>query len=801
MIKSYFLFAWRRLLNDKRTAFINLFGLTLGIIGFLLIMEYVYFEKSYDKFHQHKNRLYRIGLEVYRDGKLNIRSAINYAGVGPSLKDEYSEVEQYARVVNGESDIQIGTQHFREENTFFAEEGLFTMFSFPMVNGNPATALQQPNSAVIAESIALKYFGTVECVGERMIAHNNFNYRDFVITGVFKDLPEQTHMKGNIFLSFSTFSNQPDFILPWQWRDFYTYILLKENADATAFFNKISSADFVNAHNKTFEERKMHHRLVPQKVTDIYLHSNLAHEMNASGNASVLTVLQIVAIFVLGMAWVNFLNLSTATAIKRIKEIGIRKTIGALKKDILKQFISEAVLLNVLALILAAVVFIIIKPSFNQLAGKNLSMPPTAWLILIIVIAAGVLASVWYPASVLGSFSPHKALKEEKIAIAKGGWLRKGLIVFQFAISAILIICTITVVMQLNHMRHAKLGVDIEQTIVVRAPIPVDSATFSTYRVFKQQLLNNPDIKAVTASHVVPGDEGHWTPAIRKLDDITGNAVTSVTASANAIEPGFLQQYGIPVKHGRDLSGEYGTDHTSLLLTETAAKKLGYDNPQEALNKRMILMGDTFTVVGITGDFRHYSMKYEPEPYVFFQWLTDTRKYSVKVSGNNIAATIDFIRSRYEKLFPQHHFEYVFADELFAKQYASEKKLGIIVSLFTAMAIAIACLGLLGLTVFVIQKRVKEIGIRKVLGAGVMGITQMLSADFIKWVLVSLLVAVPVAWMVLSSWLQQFAYRIALSWWVFALAGLAILVMAVLTVSVQTIRAALANPVKALRSE
>ena len=801
MLSHDFKYAWRRLVADKITALINLFGLTAGILGFLLIVQYVWYEKSYDQFHKNKKRIYRIGLEVYRDNKLNIRSAINYAGVGPALKDEYSEVENYVRMVSGESDVQIGTQHFREEKTFFADEGLFQLFSIPLVTGNVVTALKGPNSAAVSESIALKYFGTVNCIGERLIAQNAFNQRDFAVTAVFKDLPQNTHLSGKIFLSFSTYNNQPDFIQPWQWRDFHTYVLLKENADADAFIKKITAADFVNAHNKVFAERNIKHVLLPQLITDVYLKGNLAHEMGATGNGNALNILLIIAVFVLGMAWVNFINLSTASAIKRVKEMGIRKAIGALRSNLVKQFIAEAFLLNGIALLAALLLLYIIKPAFDALAAKQTSMPLTVWIMVILLLSFGVILSILYPAAVSSSFSPLKALKEEKISITKSGWLRKTLIVFQFSVSVMLIIGTAVVLLQLNHMQKAPLGMDIEQTIVIRAPIPADSGTYTKYLVFKSELLRNPVIKAITASHVVPGDEGHWTPAIRKLTDVNSNTITSLTASANAIEPGFLKQFDIPILHGRDFSKEFGTDSHSLLLTETACRQLGYNKPEEALNKQMLLMGDTFSVTGITGDFRHYSVKYKPEPYVFFQWVTDFRKYSVKVGGNNVSGTISFIKKTYEEMFPQHGFEYVFADDLFAQQYAAEKKLSIIISLFTTLAIIIACLGLFGLTIFVTQQRIKEIGIRKVLGAGIGGITALLSKDFLKLVIIAGFFAFPVSWWLVNKWLNNFAYRVKIGWEIFAAAGVVIVLIALITVSVQTVKAALSNPVKCLRTE
>lgn len=802
MLNHYFKYAWRRLIADKRTAFINLFGLAVGLAGFLLIMQYVWYEKSYDQFHTKKDRIYRVGVELYRDNKLNIRSAINYPGVGPDLKADMPEVDKFLRMLRVESMIQIGTERFRENDLFFADSSYFEIFSIPLLQGSATSALREPNSIVISSSVAEKYFGSTNCVGKIIRCENYFNNGSFIVTGVFKDLPQNTHLLTSALVSFSTFENhQPGYIQPYQWRDFYTYVLLKENTNANAFIKKATAADFVNGHEKSFTQRNIKHTLILQPLADIYLWSNLAHEMNVSGNGSMMKYLLLIAAFVLGMAWINYINLSTAMAIKRIREIGVRKAIGALRKNLVLQFLTEAFMLNGFALLLASAIVLLLKPAFVAFTGKASLMPLFTWVVLFLFLLMAVLASVAYPASLLSKFSPLKALKEEKIAAAKGRWLRKSLIVFQFSISAVLIICTAVVLMQLNHMQKAPLGLDIDQTVVVRSPVPNDSLSYQKYLVFKEKLLGNPSIKNVSASHVVPGDESEWTLGVRRYEEGNTAPGLSLTSSANAIEPGFLKQYDIPVRHGRDLSKEYGTDTRSILLTETACERLNFSKPEDALNHRLVLIGDTFTVVGVTADFRHYSMKYKPQPYIFFQKYDDYRKYSVKITGIDAAAAVAYIQKTFLEVFPQGSFEYVFADDLFAKQYVAEKKTGMIVSAFTALAIFISCLGLFGLTVFVTQQRVKEIGIRKVLGASVTAITTLLSKDFLKPVLLSSLLAFPVSWWLMSKWLEGFAYRINIGWQVFVIAGLTTMVIAFVTVGFQSIKAAIANPIKSLRTE
>ncbi|MES1224803.1 MAG: ABC transporter permease, partial [Bacteroidota bacterium] len=342
MLLNYFKFAWRRLMTDKRTAFIHLFGLTIGLTGFLLIVQYVWYEKSYDQFNENKDHIYRIGLEVYRDNKLNIRSAINYPGVAPALKTEFPEVDKFLRMIRLETMVQIGTQRFRENNLFFTDSSFFQIFSIPLLRGDVATVLKEPNSVAISSSLAKKYFGTDDCIGKVVRCENYFNHGDFMVTGVYKDITENSHLLTNVLVSFNTFNNRPGYVQPWQWRDYYTYISLKKEADEKAFIRKITQDDFVGKHDASFQQRNITHKLIAQKITDIHLYSNLSHEIKVPGNGTLVKYLLLIGAFVLGMAWINYINLSTAMSVKRIKEIGIRKAIGALKKNLIARFLAEA---------------------------------------------------------------------------------------------------------------------------------------------------------------------------------------------------------------------------------------------------------------------------------------------------------------------------------------------------------------------------------------------------------------------------------------------------------------------------
>lgn len=797
---------FRTLARDWRSSALNLIGLVLGATGSLLLLQFVLHEQSYDGFHTHGARLFRVSMDVYRDNKRSLESALNYLQTGPVLAETFGEVEAFTRLFNGESTLTFGADHYREEKAYFADATFFQLFSFPLVHGDPASALKAPYSAAFSRTLAKQYFGTEDCVGQTFEARTGLLGGRFTVTAIFEDFPLNTHLEGGIFYSLSTATAQPNLVPDWGWRDFYTYILLRESADAQTFAQKISGKDWIGAQYEGFGQRHMTHQLHLQPVGDIYLKSDLSHEILPGGDAKTLGYLGMIAFFILLMAWVNYVNLATAKAFERRKEVGVRKAIGAGRAHLMAHWLGAAAVLNTAAFVLALGLARALCPVLEWLVDKPLL---SLWdhglrvaLGLPALLLIGVLFSGFYPAWLISGFKPAFALHLAAApSFLKGGGVRKTLIVFQFSMSVALILATLTVFRQVRHMRQVDLGLDVSQTLLTRAPVPADSVAQARYQVFKTELLKNPQILGVAASHVVPGDESYWTIGVRHYGSTGPANVTGASLFSNAVEPEFFKQYGLSIREGRAFSSERPADAQTALLSENAVERLGFGSAAEALNQRLVFIGDTFQIIGVTADFYHFGARRAAEPYMFFMRGDEYRRYSIKVRTEHLPQTIEAVRNAYMAIFPGAAFEYGFADELFDRQYGADQRLGRIFLAFAGLAILIACLGLFGLATFYALQRTKEIGIRKVLGASVVGIMRLLATDFLKLVLVAIVVASPVAYYFMEKWLSDFAHRIEMAWWMFAGAGLLALLIAFLTVGAQSVRAALANPVRSLRNE
>ncbi|MDX1910560.1 MAG: ABC transporter permease [Saprospiraceae bacterium] len=805
MIKNALLLALRQLLRDRSTTLLHLTGLTLGIAGFLFILQYVFFENSYDRFHANAGRLFRIAVDIERNGRPNMASAAVYAGVGPGLKNDFPEVETYTRMAHGESLLHIGSERFREEQSWYVDTDFFTMFSFPLLNGDAASALREPGSVVVTEKIARKYFGHINCLGQSMEADNFFGNRMYKITGVVKDLPENTHLTGQIFFSYSTLDTRPNFVPDWGWRDFKTYVLLRQQADRPVFEQKITAGDWIGSKSPVFAEREMRHHILLQAVPEIYTTGlRLEQEFKPGGDPTALRYLTLIAVLVLGLAWMNYVNLGTARAIERARDIGLRRVIGAQRAQVLGPYVVHALLLNVLALLLALGLLWALQPYFAQLIGKPVGFAwlenKDGWVVAMGGFLAGMLLVALYPAWVISGMSPLQFMRGKKALPGSGqAWLRKGLIVFQFGVSAALIVATLVVWRQLEFMRQGDLGIQIDQTLVMRAPIPFDEAAYSRYQVFRQKLLENPRIEAVTASHNVPGDEDTWNNGIRRFNAADPADRAGLIAHINAVEPEFLTQYGLVIRAGRNFDRTHTTDRRALVVTETLARRFGYQTPESALNARFLMRGDTFTVVGVSADYHQYGLQRAAEPYAFFQEPEELRRFSVRLSGQDIAASAAFVERTWKETWPAGVYESRFLDVHFDQQYRAEVRTGRLFTLFSGLAIFIACLGLFGLSAYMALQRTREVGIRKVLGAGAVSITALLAGDFVRMVLLALLLAAPVAYWSMDQWLGHFAFRTDLPAWIFGLAGMLVVSVALATVGFHSIRTAWANPVDSLR--
>ena len=808
MLKNYLKIALRNLLKYKAYSFLNIAGLAIGLVCCALIMLYVRDELSYDRFHQNANRIYRVILDAGIGGTF-VRTATTSAPMAATLVQEFPEVALAARFwQNQRTLISYGDKRFYEEFNW-ADSTVFAMLSFPLVQGDPKTALAQPHTLVISEALAQKYFGNENAMGKVLRYDNRVDYK---ITGVMKNLPRQSHFRFDLLGSMLSL---PEGSSPrWVSNSFYTYILLQPGAAPAqleakfpAMIRKFVAPQMQQALGKSFDEAlaagaKWDYEL--QALPDIYLHSNTQHELGTTSDVKYVYILSAIAVFVLLIAGINFMNLATARSANRAKEVGMRKVLGSFRGQLIKQFLSESVLLAALALLIALAAIDLLLPLFNQLAGKELVLGTRAnagfFLSLLgITLGVGLLAGV-YPAFVLSAFQPVLVLKGSLRAGAKSPWLRSTLVVAQFAISIVLLIGTGVVFKQLEHMRTMRLGFNKEQLVV----LPIESREAQgRYESFRAELLAHPNVLAVAASDVVPGRfEGD--DAFRPEG---APAEVAYPLERLRVSHDFLSTFEMEIMTGRGFSRDFASDTAAaVMINETAARRMGM-TPENAVGKRLVGLGAAAgetvvrTIIGVVKDFHFESMHREIKPVVIFMQADRLWRVSVRLRPENIPATLAFLQEKWQAFEPGYPGRYLFLDEDFGRLFQKEERQAKIFGNFTIVAIVIACLGLFGLASFIAEQRTKEIGVRKVLGASVQGIVLLLSKDFTILVGIAFLLAAPLAYFAMQHWLQDFAYRTDLPLGVFILAGLLALLIAWLTVSYQAMKAALTNPVEALRYE
>lgn len=806
MFQNYLKIALRNLLKHRGYSFINITGLAVGITCCILIMLFVLDELSYDRYHANAERICRIRTDVDVAGNMLKLATTSYP-MAAALKNDYPEIQEITKIVKwGDPVFGRGENHFQEKAVLWADDNVFKIFSWTFVEGDPATALKDLYSIVLTETAAKKYFGNENPVGKTIRYENQ---RDFNVTGVIRDLPANSQLQFDMLASSISLIEIIGLETLNNWHAFYpiqTYALLHEKNQAEAlnqklpqFVSKYMQDDMAKTLGRTYS-------VVAQPLLDIHLSAQLRGELGAVGSMAYIYTFSAIAVCVLLIACINFMNLSTARSARRSKEIGLRKVLGALRVQLIRQFLGETFLLSFAALLLAMLLVELSLPLFNQLAGKHLAFslfssgfifPLIAAVVLFVGITAGM-----YPALYLSRFNPVESLKNKHSAGKGGGRLRKILVSLQFAVSIILIISTITVYRQLDFIQHQQLGLDKDQVVV----LPVSNAILENkYEVLREQLLQSPDVQNVAASTFVPGNRIMGTP-VRKIPSNDADKWEMTTIPSDHY---FIPTFGIQLLAGRNYSKEIPTDmQDGILINEAAAAELGWTKPEDALGKKVEWWGLepplTMTVLGVMKNFNYISLHQTIGPLVIVPisyWPNGYNYVTVRISTGQAASALNHIQSTWEKLFPQAPFSYTFLDDNFGKLYASEDRLGRIFVSFAALAIFIACLGLLGLASFMAETRTKEIGIRKVLGASVTGIVHLISKEFLKLVVLANLIAWPIAYYVMGSWLENFAYRIAISPMTFIIAGLTALLIALLTVSYQALKAAVANPVNALKYE
>ncbi len=793
MLRNYLKITWRNLTKNKLFFVINSLGLAVGMAACLLILHYVAYERSYDDFHPGSERTYRVELDSYQNGKLAFKSATSYPAIAPTLKKDYPEVEETARIYDANSSVvSYENQRFREDNFYFADSSVFRVFHLPFVKGNPATALQGPGGVVVSETIARKYFGTADPMGKAL----KLDHDAYQVRGVYRDYPKNSHLELDLLFSYRP---EAEAQTSWGWYDFFTYVKLRPGTDVPRFEAKMHN--LVMRYNGKDRGVGNKDELLLQPLRDIHLTSHLNQEAEVNGNAGAVTVLVLIAAFILAIAWINYINLATARAADRGKEVGIRKAVGAERGQLIGQFLFESFLLNLFAGAVALLLVRLSLPAFNALTDKALSLDfwlhNSLWLPALGVFLGGTLLSGLYPAFVLSGFRPVAVLKG-RVRAAGGLSLRQTLIVAQFAASVVLIVGTLTVYRQLRFMQEQDLGFDLTQTLVVRGAGVRDSTYEAKATSFKQELIREGLVEKATASAYVPGIEILWTNGWKRADRAEARYNTLYNTS---IDYDFLDTYDIKLAAGRNFSRQFGTDRKSVLLNETAVKLMGFDSPEEAIDKS-IQSGDTLRIVGVVKDYHQQGLRTGHWPMIIRLLPDNASFFSLKLkASDDLTIKVAGIKTRYDAFFPGNSFDYFFLDTFFNEQYKAELQFGKVCGIFAGLAIFIACLGLFALATFMAEQRTKEIGIRKVLGASVPGLVGLLSKDFLKLVIVAIVVATPLAWYAMHRWLQDFAYHTSVPWWSFLLAGLLAIGIALLTVSFQSVKAALMNPVKSLRTE
>ena len=799
MLKNHFKIALRTLKKHKGYSFINVAGLALGLACCVLILFFVQDEMSFDRFHTNADRIYRVAFNGYSPNSPPDRFAVTSRPIGRALRQEYpDEIEHLVRLVGWNPVVKHEGTYFFEDDFWYVEPEFLKMFTFPLLQGDPETALNEPNTLVMTASMQQKYFGDESALGQSLTLNDTLT---FTVTGVMADFPLNSHFTTDFLVSFETLLAVSPENEAWLSLNGYTYLMLREGVDAAAFEAKMSDLVTRN-YSEVLDNIGLRAELLLEPLTDIYLYSDRGGGIGPMGDIAYIYVFSAIALFVLLIACINFMNLATARSMERAKEVGVRKVVGSSRGMLIRQFLSESVLMCALALIIGIGLIAAALPFFNELAGKEirfstLGTPLYGLGLMGTVLLLGLLAGS-YPAFLLSSFRSIDVLKGQFRSSRQGVFLRRGLVVFQFAISVALIACTVLVFNQLAFMRNQDLGFDKEQVLVINAQGLPGSLMRQQYETTKTEFARLPAVQQVSASTQVPG-RSPWVQLFT-AEGLQEN--DSRRAQVVVIDEDYLDTYQIDVIAGRGFSRDFETDEAeAVLINETAVGYIGWGSPEEAVGKTIDIAGGERTVVGVVHDYHHNSLKQTLEPMVLLNLPQTFNFFSLRLAADDLSATMAHLEQTWQALFPGYTYESFFLDADFDTQYRTEQRLMRIFGIFAGLAILIACLGLFGLAAFTAQQRTKEIGVRKVLGATAPGIVLLLSKEFTRLVLIGVVLAVPLAYFAMDAWLDGFPYRVAISWWIFLLAGLAGLGIAWLTVSYQSIRAALTNPVNALRYE
>lgn len=800
MIRSYLSLTARNILKYKVFSAINILGLSLGMAACFIILQYVNYELSFDRFHPRSASIYRITNNTVREGGMPFHTATSYLPVAPQAKAEYPEITEYCRLyfLDRHAVVSYEDRIFEQEAVIYADANFFQFFLYNLVKGSEADVLQNVNSVALSESAALKYFDHNEPVGKIMKLSEEFNDLTLLVTGVFRDPPSNSHLKPQMVVSISGYEKLPDVMEnKWNWPFYMNYIKLQSSADPLALEQKFPG--FVSKYFPENDEQKS--TLYLQPIEDIHLYSNLEYEIEPNGNAKLVFLLLGVALLTLVIAYANYINLSTARSLDRAKEVGIRKTLGSKRTGLIKQFLTEAMAVNLLALIVAVILVRAFTLFFLSYTGVEIDLihftGPMFWSALGIVFIIGAVLSSLYPAFVLSSFQPIAVLHGKLSYNLSGQFLRKVLVLFQFATSIGLMIAAFAIYHQVQFMRSQPLGMDINNLLVVKGP-RVNSGSTSDAFILKSIASGIVDNASVSSS--VPGV---WTSRISNITRLGSEEGKNNSYNVMGADDRFIDTYQLKLIVGRNF--QTGVDtlaFSSMIINESALTQLGFKSAEEAINSTIAFRGRPISVIGVIKDYHHYSLKANIDPLLIYPIGDGSKEYySMRINQkrNSPNLSLAAIEAEWKTLYPNNPFEYFFLDSSFDAQYKSDIQFEKIFTAFSVLAVFIACLGLYGLASFVTTKRTKEIGIRKVLGSTVKGIVVLLLIDFVKLILLAGLVAIPLAYLGVQNWQSQFAFREALAWWMYLLPVGVVLLIAMITISIQSIRVALINPVKILK--
>jgi len=815
MLKNYFKATLRSLKKNTVFSVINIFGLAIGLTAAVFIFQYTFFELSYDRFHDAHQDIYRVLNDRYEGEKLIQSGQITYSAVGKQMADDYPEVVRHTTINSfNQVNIRQGEKTIRVNEGYFVHPSFFEMFDYELLAGSPDDLVNEVMNMVLTESTARSLFDIEgkdfsEVVGK--LIYLNRDTTPTKVTGVVSDPPVNSHLQFGMLFSRETMtSRSPEAKFSWNGSDYYHYLQLVPGADAAqlqskfeAFSEKYFRGDEVTG---TFEKFHL------QALTDIYLYSDYEYEMVKLGNGQMIWTLMIVACFILLMAWINYINLTNSRSLERAKEVGVRKVVGAARNQLIVQFMTEALVVNLMAVLLSFTLIQLLQNQFNGLVSTDLSLfvmlgsdfrGIPVWALMLLILVVGSCVSGLYPSLVISNFKASTILKGKFKNSNKGAFMRKGLVIFQFCISTILIAGTLLVYQQVNFMRKQDLGMNLEQVMVVSGPVMSEFDTAFVQRVasFKSEIKTIPGVVEVGNSYNIFGERLPRVFNAKPEGSTDGYMINRMNVGY-----GFMETYGIKLLAGRSLKPEDhhrdGRKVKNLVINEKASKLLGFVNPEDAMNKRLNFFGRDWFIVGVTDDFHNRSLKKSIEPILFIPFLNyNFDRYSIKLSAQNIGESVAAIEAKYNEIYPGNIFEYRFMDEAFDQQYAADRKFGKVFNIFSFLAIIIACLGLFGLAGYNAIQRTKEIGVRKALGANASHIVQLLSKDFITLVIVANAIALPLVYFGADKWLSGYAYRASMGLWLFLLPVLIVLAIAMLTIIYHTLQSARRNPVHSLRYE